>query len=174
VVTFNLGAVGYVTSATKNTLVVKFTTPPSVGTLKAVVTSFGGASNSVQVATVQPTTTTSASYDLYGEEDDGVYPQKFVYNSGINNGYTVQLNSFNMYIDIYDFETYDSNGASTSAITWTGTTNTSNYMVTMTATTSETNVSGYFTFNAAAPGFIDSYDVYDGQTLLASGEKASA
>jgi RNase P/RNase MRP subunit p29 len=62
-VTFNLGAVGYVTSATKNTLVVKFTTPPSVGRLKAVVTSFGGKSGMpvtvatiVRKATVTPST----------------------------------------------------------------------------------------------------------------------
>ena len=164
VVTFNLGAVGYVTSATKNTLVVKFTTPPSAGRLKAVVTSFGGSSNAVQVATVQPATTTSP-YGLSGETDGGVYAQSFSY-TGMNNGYTVELISDYPDVDLYNFTT------SSTDISWTGTTTTSTYSVTMTATTSETNVSGDFTFDATLPGIISSYNVYDGTTLLASGQKS--
>jgi len=163
VVTFNLGAVGYVTSATKNTLVVKFTTPPSVGTLKAVVTSFGGSSNAAQVATVQPATT--SPYTLYGETDAGVYSQSFSYTA-MNNGYTVELISDYADVDLYNFKT------SSTDISWTGTTTTSTYSVTMTATTSETNVSGDFTFDATLPGIITSYNVYDGTTLLGSGTKS--
>ena len=165
VVTFNLGAVGSVTSATKNTLVVKFTTPPSVGRLKAVVTSFGGSSNAVQVATVQPTATTSGTYSLYGETDGGVYAQSFSY-TGMNNGYTVELISLYENVDLYNFKT------SSTDISWTGTTTTSTYSVTMMATTSETNVSGDFTFDATLPGIISSYNVYDGTTLLGSGQKS--
>jgi RNase P/RNase MRP subunit p29 len=164
VVTFNLGAVGYVTSATKNTLVVKFTTPPSVGRLKAVVTSFGGSSNAVQVATVKPATT-YGTYTLYGETDGGVYAQSFSY-TGINNGYTVELISDYADVDLYNFKT------SSTDISWTGTTTTSTYTVTMMATTSETNVSGDFTFDATLPGIISSYNVYDGTTLLGSGQKS--
>jgi RNase P/RNase MRP subunit p29 len=164
VVTFNLGAVGYVTSATKNTLVVKLTTPPSAGRLKAVVTSFGGSSDAVQVATVQ-SATTSGTYSLSGETDGGVYAQSFSY-TGINNGYTVELISVYQYVDIYNFKT------SSTDISWTGTTTTDNYSVTMTATTSDTNVSGDFTFDATLPGVISSYKVYDGTTLLASGQKS--
>jgi len=163
VVTFNLGAVGSVTSATKNTLVVKFTTPPSVGTLKAVVTSFGGSSNAVQVATVQPATT--SPYTLYGETDGGVYAQSFSYTA-MNNGYTVELISDYPDVDLYNFKT------SSTDISWTGTTTTSTYTVTMTATTLETNVSGDFTFDATLPGIISSYNVYDGTTLLGSGQKS--
>ena len=163
-VTFNLGAVGYVTSATKNTLVVKFTTQPSVGRLKAVVTSFGGSSNAVQVATVQPATT-SGTYTLYGETDGGVYAQSFSY-TGINNGYTVELISDYADVDLYNFKT------SSTDISWTGTTTTSTYTVTMMATTSETNVSGDFTFDATLPGIISSYNVYDGTLLLGSGQKS--
>jgi len=165
VVTFNLGAVGSVISATNDTLVVKFTTPPSVGRLKAVVTSFGGSSNAAQVATVQPATTTSEPYYLYGETDGGVYAQSFSY-TGINNGYTVELISDYSDVDLYNFKT------SSTDISWTGTTTTSTYSVTMTATTSETNVSGDFTFDATLPGIISSYNVYDGTTLLASGQKS--
>jgi RNase P/RNase MRP subunit p29 len=162
-VTFNLGAVGSVTSATKNTLVVKFTTPPSVGTLKAAVTSFGGSSNAVQVATVQPATT--SPYTLYGETDGGVYSQSFSYTA-MNDGYTVELISDYPDVDLYNFKT------SSTDISWTGTTTTSTYTVTMTATTSETNVSGDFTFDATLPGIITSYNVYDGTTLLGSGTKS--
>ena len=166
VVTFNLGAVGYVTSATKNTLVVKFTTPPRAGRLQAVVTSFSGSSNAVQVATAQPTaTTTSGTYSLSGETDGGVYAQSFSY-TGMNNGYTVELISDYPDVDLYNFTT------SSTDISWTGTTTTSTYSVTMTATTSETNVSGDFTFDATLPGIISSYNVYDGTTLLASGQKS--
>jgi hypothetical protein len=153
-----------VTSATKNTLVVKFTTSPSAGRLKAVVTSFGGSSDAVQVATAQPTTT-SGTYSLSGETDGGVYAQSFSY-TGINNGYTVELISVYQYVDIYNFKT------SSTDISWTGTTTTDNYSVTMTATTSDTNVSGDFTFDATLPGVISSYNVYDGTTLLASGQKS--
>jgi len=163
VVTFNLGAVGYVTSATKNTLVVKFTTPPSVGTLKAVVTSFGGSTNAAQVATVKPATT--SPYTLYGETDGGVYAQSFSYTA-MNNGYTVELISDYADVDLYNFKT------SSTDISWTGTTTTSTYTVTMMATTSETNVSGDFTFDATLPGIITSYNVYDGTTLLGSGTKS--
>ena len=63
-VTFNRGAEGYVTSATRNLLVVQLTTPPAAGRLKATVTAFGGSSNAaVQVATVtqSPTVTTSSA-----------------------------------------------------------------------------------------------------------------
>ena len=164
-VTFNLGAVGYVTSATKNTLVVKFTTQPFVGRLKAVVTSFGGSSKAVQVATVQPTTTPSGTYTLDGETDGGVYAQSFSY-TGMNNGYTVELTSDYSEVDLYNFKT------SSADISWTGTTTTSDYTVTMTANTSETNVSGDFTFDATLPGIITSYAVYDGTTLLGSGQKS--
>jgi hypothetical protein len=164
VVTFNLGAVGYVTSATKNTLVVEFTTPPSAGRLKAVVTSFSGSSKAVQVATVQPATTTSP-YGLSGETDGGVYAQSFSY-TGMNNGYTVELISDYPDVDLYNFKT------SSTDISWTGTTTSSTGSVTMMATTSETNVSGDFTFDATLPGIISSYAVYDGTTLLASGQKS--
>ena len=164
VVTFNLGAVGYVTSATKNTLVVKFTTPPSAGRLQAVVTSFSGSSKAVQVATVQPATTTS-SYGLSGETDGGVYAQSFSY-TGMNNGYTVELISDYPDVDLYNFKT------SSTDISWTGTTTSSTGSVTMTATTSETNVSGDFTFDATLPGIISSYNVYDGTLLLGSGQKS--
>ena len=163
-ITFNLGAVGYVTSATKNTLVVKFTTPPSAGRLKAVVTSFGAASNAVQVATVQPATT-SGTYSLSGETDGGVYAQSFSY-TGINNGYTVELISDYPDVDLYNFKT------SSTDISWTGTTTSSTGSVTMTATTSETNVSGDFTFDATLPGIISSYKVYDGTLLLGSGKQS--
>ena len=165
VVTFNLGAVGYVTSATKNTLVVKFTTPPSAGRLQAVVASFGGSSNAVQVATVQPASTASGTYALYGETDGGVYAQSFSYTA-MNNGYTVELISDYSVVDLYNFKT------SSTDISWTGTTTTSSYTVTMTATTSETNVSGDFTFDATLPGIITSYNVYDGTLLLGSGQKS--
>ena len=164
VVTFNLGAVGSVTSATKNTLVVKFTTPPSAGRLQAVVTSFSGSSKAVQVATVQPATTTSP-YSLSGETDGGVYAQSFSYTA-MNNGYTVELISDYPDVNLYNFKT------SSTDISWTGTTTTSTYSVTMTATTSETNVSGDFTFDATLPGIISSYNVYDGTTLLGSGQKS--
>jgi RNase P/RNase MRP subunit p29 len=163
-VTFNLGAVGYVTSATKNILVIKFTSPPTAGRLNAVVTSFGGSSNAVQVATVQPATTTSP-YSLSGETDGGVYAQSFSY-TGMNNGYTVELISDYPDVDLYNFTT------SSTDISWTGTTTTSTYSVTMTATTSETNVSGDFTFYATLPGIISSYKVYDGTTLLGSGKQS--
>lgn len=163
-VAFNLGAVGYVTAATKNTLVVKFTAPPRAGRLQAVVTSFSGSSRAVQVATAQPATTTSP-YGLSGETDGGVYAQSFSY-TGINNGYTVELISDYPDVDLYNFKT------SSTDISWTGTTTTSTYTVTMTATTSETNVSGDFTFDAALPGIISSYNVYDGTTLLGSGQKS--
>ena len=170
-VTFNLGAVGYVTSATKNTLVVKFTTPPSVGTLKAVVTSFGGSSNAAQVATVQPTTT-SGTYTLTGETDGGIYAQKFSYTN-INNGYYVTLISDYYDVNLYDFETYDSDYALTTAITWSGTTTSNSYSVTLTASTTETNVAGYFSFTATLPGIITSFEVYDSAgTPIASGEKS--
>jgi hypothetical protein len=144
--------------------VVKFTTQPSVGRLKAVVTSFGGSSNAVQVATVQPATT-SGTYTLYGETDGGVYAQSFSY-TGINNGYTVELISDYADVDLYNFKT------SSTDISWTGTTTTSTYTVTMMATTSETNVSGDFTFDATLPGIISSYNVYDGTLLLGSGQKS--
>ena len=172
VVTFNLGAVGYVTSATKNTLVVKFTTPPSVGKLKAVVTSFGGSSKAVQVATVQPTTTTSYTFSLYGETDGGVYAQSFSY-TGINNGYTVELISGYSSVNLYSFKTYNSNYTLATGISWSGTTTSSDYTVTMTAVTTETNVNGYFTFDATLPGIITSYNVYDGTTLIGSGDKST-
>jgi ribosomal protein L6P/L9E len=64
-VTFNRGAQGYVTSATRQLLVVQLTTPPTAGRLKASVTAFGGSSGAaVQVATVtqSPTVTTSSAY----------------------------------------------------------------------------------------------------------------
>jgi len=171
-VTFNLGAVGYVTSATKNTLVVKFTTPPSVGTLKAVVTSFGGSSNAVQVATVQPTTT-SGTYTLTGETDGGIYAQKFSYTN-INNGYYVTLISDYSDVNLYDFETYDSDYALTTAITWSGTTTSNSYSVTLTASTTETNVAGYFSFTATLPGIITSFEVYDSAGApIASGDKST-
>ena len=53
-VTFNNGAVGNVTSATATQLIVNLTTPPTtIGSLTAVVTSFGGTSGSaVQVANI--------------------------------------------------------------------------------------------------------------------------
>lgn len=61
-VTFNRGAVGYVTSATQNMLVVQLTTPPTAGRLKATVTSFGGTNAApVQVATVQESPMVTAS-----------------------------------------------------------------------------------------------------------------
>ena len=173
VVTFNLGAVGSVTSATKNTLVVKFTTPPSAGRLKAVVTSFGAASNAVQVATVQPATTTSGTYSLYGETDGGVYAQSFSYTD-IDNGYCVTLTSDYSDVDLYNFKTYDSDDVLATTITWNGTTTSSNSSVTMTASTTETNVGGYFTFDATLPGVITSYVVYDSTgTQIASGEKST-
>ena len=72
-VTFNRGVEGYVTSATRNLLVVQITTPPTVGRLKAAmltagklkasVTAYGGSSGeAVQVATVtqSPMVTTSS------------------------------------------------------------------------------------------------------------------
>jgi len=164
--------VGYVTSATKNTLVVKFTTPPSVGTLKAVVTSFGGSSNAAQVATVQPATT-SGTYTLYGETDGGIYAQKFSYTN-INNGYYVTLISDYSDVNLYDFETYDSDYALTTAITWSGTTTSNSYSVTLTASTTETNVAGYFSFTATLPGIITSFEVYDSAgTPIASGDKSN-
>jgi hypothetical protein len=173
VVTFNLGAVGYVTSATKNTLVVKFTTPPTAGKLRAVVTSFGGSSEAVQVATVQPTTTTSGTYSLSGETDGGVYAQSFSYTD-VNNGYSVKLISDYADVDLYSFKTYNSDYALTTAITWSGTTTSNSYSVTMTATTTETNVGGYFSFDATLPGVITSYEVYDSAgTPIASGEKST-
>jgi hypothetical protein len=173
VVTFNLGAVGYVTSATKNTLVVKFTTPPTAGKLRAVVTSFGGSSEAVQVATVQPTTTTSGSYALYGETDGGVYAQSFSYTD-MNNGYSVTLISDYSDVDLYNFKTYNSDYAITTAITWSGTTTSDSYSVTLTATTTETNVGGSFSFDATLPGVITSYEVYDSAgTEIASGEKST-
>ena len=176
-VTFNLGAVGYVTSATKNTLVVKFTTPPSVGRLKAVVTSFGGSSNAVQVATVRQATSTSSSYSLSGETDGGVYAQSFSY-TGINNGYTVELISGYSSVNLYSFKTYNSNDTLATGISWSGTTTSNNYSVTMTAVTTETNVNGYFTFDATLPGIITSYNVYDSTTLdsttlIGSGDKST-
>ena len=177
VVTFNLGAVGYVTSATKNTLVVKFTTPPSVGRLKAVVTSFGGSSNAVQVATVRQATSTSSSYSLSGETDGGAYAQSFSY-TGINNGYTVELISGYSSVNLYNFKTYNSNDTLATGISWSGTTTSNNYSVTMTAVTTETNVNGYFTFDATLPGIITSYNVYDSTTLdsttlIGSGDKST-
>ena len=173
VVTFSLGAVGYVTSATKDTLVVKFTTPPSVGTLKAVVMSFDGSSKAVQVATVQPATTTSGTYALYGETDGGVYAQSFSYTN-INNGYSVTLTSDYSDVDLYNFKTYDSDYALTTAITWSGSTTSNSYSVTLTASTTETNVGGYFSFDATLPGIITSYEVYDSAgTPIASGDKST-
>ena len=61
-VTFSSGT-GTVTSATTTQLTVTFATAPSLGNLTAIVTSFGGASTSVQVATIvaAPTTTTLTS-----------------------------------------------------------------------------------------------------------------
>ena len=63
-VTFNNGAVGNVTSATTTLLTVNLTTPPStIGSLTAIVTSFGGTSGSaVQVANIvaAPTPTPTA------------------------------------------------------------------------------------------------------------------
>ena len=58
-VAFNDGAVGTVTAATATSLTVFFTTPPTaVGSLTAVVTTFGGSSGApVQVATVSPVVT---------------------------------------------------------------------------------------------------------------------
>jgi hypothetical protein len=52
-VTFNLSAVGNVTAATSTQLTVTFTTPPTLGSLTAIVNSFGGSSGAaVQVATI--------------------------------------------------------------------------------------------------------------------------
>jgi stress response protein SCP2 len=64
-VTFNNGAVGNVTSATATQLIVNLTTPPTIiGSLTAVVTSFGGTSGSaIQVANIvaAPTVTLSTN-----------------------------------------------------------------------------------------------------------------
>ena len=170
VVTFNLGAVGYVTSATNDTLVVKFTSPPTVGRLKAVVTSFGGSSNAVQVATVRQATSTSSSYSLSGETDGGVYAQSFSYGAGVSNGYSVELISINEYIDLVNFKTINQDGT---AAVWNGTTTSSSYSVTMTATTTDTIAYGSFTFDADLPGIINSYIVYDSAgTQIASGQKS--
>ena len=62
-VTLNDGATGTVTSATATSLTVTFgTKPTAVGSLTAVVTSFGGSSGSAkQIATVSPVVTSSSS-----------------------------------------------------------------------------------------------------------------
>jgi len=81
VVTFNHGAVGYVTSATKNTLVVKFTTPPSPGRLKATVMAFGGSSGAaVQVATA----TAAPTVDENEDEIPANQPSIAIYGSGFS------------------------------------------------------------------------------------------
>jgi len=177
-VTFNLGAVGYVTSATKNTLVVKFTTPPSVGTLKAVVTSFGGSSNAAQVATVKPATE-STLYMLTGETTDGEagYSQYFYYDyggGGVGNGWYVNLmSSVDGYLDLINFTTTNEDGTTAS---WSGTTTSTTGVVTMTATTQNTIAYGYFNFNAdtaEGSGLVLSYEVYNSAgTQVASGEKS--
>ena len=59
------GAAGIVTGASANTLTVKFTTPPTGGTLNAIVTTDGASSTAVGVADVSPVVTnTSASLNL--------------------------------------------------------------------------------------------------------------
>jgi hypothetical protein len=175
-VTFNLGAVGYVTSATKNTLVVKFTTPPSVGTLKAVVTSFGGSTNAAQVATVKPATETTL-YSLSGETTGGEagYSQQFYYGGGgVGNGWYVNLmSSVDGYLNLINFKTTNQDGTTAS---WSGTTTSTTGVVTMTATTQNTIAYGYFNFTAdtaEGSGLVLSYEVYNSAgTQEASGEES--
>ena len=67
IVTFNGAAVGTVTAATATSLTVTFATPPTGGTLTAVVTTNGEASGAaVQVATVLPVVLANAGYKLGG------------------------------------------------------------------------------------------------------------
>jgi len=110
-VTFNLGAVGVVTSATRNRLVVTFTTLPSPGKLTAMVTAKGGSSGqSAPVATVE-----SASYSLVSQLVYGEYDETFQYSSvGIAAGdhviFTV-TDSGDDEVDEVAGTTYDTSGA---------------------------------------------------------------
>jgi len=142
----------------------------STATITTTRPGYTGGSATV-TATAQPTTT-SYTFNLTGMTDGGDYAQSFSY-TGINNGYTVELISGYSSVNLYSFKTYNSNNTLATGISWSGTTTSNNYSVTMTATTTETNVNGYFTFDATLPGIITSYNVYDGTTLLGSGQKST-